>query len=675
MSARTVQAPASRRGRTSRDPQLALVAIGACALAALIGALVLGEGRPTPAPPGIPDPGPITGWGLPISTLITNVGLVGAIGAVLVGVLLAPAEQAKRGRPVELSGVGLRCLRHASRWAAVWLVGALGGLVFGLSDLAATPVSSLTPALMRNYLAVSLGQAQLASIALALFVAVGARSIMTLSGGAFLLVCAFGGLVPPALTGHSASAGNHDIATSSLFVHLVAASSWVGGLAAIVLVARKSRRFLAGMLPRFSTLALWCYIAVGVSGAINAWVRLGDPHQLWSSRYGWLVIGKTAALVLLGVFGYRHRRRYVGAITAQRAAPGFVGFVVGEAAVMAATIGLATALSRTPTPVQSLSTPSPAEALLGYPVPRLTLGRLVFGGRPDILVLGVVCAAAVVYFGGVSRLRRRGDAWPVGRSVAFGAGLAVVAYVLCGGLAVYGQAMFSAHMVQHMVLTMAAPILLGLGSPITLALRALPARGQGGSRGAREWLLVVVHSKVSWFLTHPLVALTLYVATLYGFYFTPAFQWSMSHHSGHILMHAHFLAIGMLFFWVVLGADPTPRRLPHPARIGLLFASMPFHAFFGVAIMMSSTVLANGWFSALRLPWLHSLLSDQRTGGGIAWAFGEIPTVAVLAAIFVQWYRSEERENARRARHADAEDAELAAYNAELARLHRNTRE
>ncbi len=657
----------------SRTPRLAVAGIAAAALVALIDALLIGGGRPTPAPPGIPDPGALTGWALPICTLITNVGLVGAIGALTVGVLLAPAEPNKRGQPAELSGVGLRCLRHASRWGVVWLVGALGGLVFGLSDVVAAPVGALTPGMMRDYLGVSLGQAQLASILLAGVVTLGARTAFTLGGGAFVSLCALGGLVPPALTGHAASAGNHDIATSSLFVHLLAASLWVGGLVAIVLVGRTSRRILAGLLPRFSTLALWCYVAIGVSGVANAWVRLGSVEQVWNTRYGWLVIGKVVALAALGTFGYRHRRRYLRAIAAQRVVPGFVRFVAGELAIMAATVGLATALSRTPTPVQPTSTPTRAELLIGYPVPKMTLGRLVFGGRPDVLLLGGIVTVAVLYYGGVLRLRRRGDRWPAGRSIAFGAGLLLVAYVLCGGLAVYGQATFSAHMVQHMTLTMGVPILFGMGAPITLALRALPVRGQGGSRGAREWLLAVLHSKPVRLLTHPLVALGLYIATLYGFYFTPAFEWSLSHHSGHILMHLHFLAIGMLFFWVVLGIDPAPRKIPHLGRVGLLFASMPFHAFFGVAIMMSSTVLAESWFSALRLPWVHSLLADQRTGGGIAWAFGEIPTVIVLAAIFVQWYRADERENSRRARHPAAEDADLAAYNARLEQLHRDS--
>lgn len=664
-------APHSAPRSAARPPWLVPGAIGAGALAILVAALLLGGGSPKPAPQGIPDPGPVTGWGLPISTLATNIGIVGAIGALLVGVLMAPAQRDERGEAHELSGVGLRCLRHAGRWAALWFAGSVAGLLFGLSDVMGLPVGKLDTAMLRSYLSVDLGRAQLAVVVLGAIVALLARWTLSLRGGALLFLCALGALVPPALSGHAAAAGNHDLATSSLFVHLVGASLWVGGLVAVVLVARRSKPLLAALLPRFSALALWCFVAVAISGVANAWLRLGAIGELWGSRYGWLVIGKVAALAALGAFGYLHRRRYVTAIAQQRPMPSFVAFVMAEIAVMAAAVGLATALGRTPTPVQPLTSPSPAELLIGYPIPELTPARLLWGGRPDILVIGALLAVTFAYFGGVRRLRARGDHWPIGRAIAFGCGLALVAYSVCGPLAIYGQATFSAHMMQHMFLTMAAPILLGLGAPITLAMRALPTRGRAGNRGAREWLMAALHSRVTRFFTHPLIALTLYIVTLYGFYFTPVFDWSMKHHSVHLLMHVHFLAIGMLFFWVVLGIDPVPRKIPHLGRVGLLLVSVPFHAFFGVTIMTGATILAHDWFSALQLPWVHDLLADQRVGGGIAWSFGEIPTVMVLAAIFVQWYRADEREAARRSRRPEAEDAALAAYNAHLAELNR----
>ena len=71
--------------------------------------------------------------------------------------------------------------------------------------------------------------------------------------------------------------------------------------------------------------------------------------------------------------------------------------------------------------------------------------------------------------------------------------------------------MFSVHMETHMMLSMLAPVLLVLGGPVTLALRALPVAGKDGPPGPREWLLAIVRSPVSRFLTHPVVALVLFV--------------------------------------------------------------------------------------------------------------------------------------------------------------------
>jgi cytochrome c oxidase assembly factor CtaG len=271
---------------------------------------------------------------------------------------------------------------------------------------------------------------------------------------------------------------------------------------------------------------------------------------------------------------------------------------------------------------------------------------------------------------GVRRLRHGGVPWGVGRTVSFCLGLLLVLVAMCSGLGTYGRAMFSVHMVQHMTLTMVVPILLALGAPITLALRALPAARAGGAWGPREWLLAFLHSR--WFsvLAHPLVAFALYVFTLYGFYFSPLFELSQRSHIAHLLVHLHFVLAGSLYFWCVLGIDPMPRRLAPPTRMLLLFASLPLHAFFGVVLLGSHTVLAGDWYSQLRLSWVGNRLADQQLGGGIAWAFGEVPSLLVLGAIFVQWIRSDERE----ARHADrrvdaGDDRRLEAYNAYLAQL------
>ena len=137
-------------------------------------------------------------------------------------------------------------------------------------------------------------------------------------------------------------------------------------------------------------------------------------------------------------------------------------------------------------------------------------------------------------------------------------------------------------------------------------------------------------------------------------------------------MNLHFLLTGYLFYWVVIGIDPTPRPIPPVAKLGMVFASLALHAFFGVVMMGSTAVLGETYYRSLQLSWHTDLIGDQRLGGAIAWAAGEIPLVIVIIALLVQWRRSDQRTAKRLDRAADRdEDADLAAYNAMLAELAR----
>jgi cytochrome c oxidase assembly factor CtaG/putative copper export protein len=655
---RPATAPVEAGAASAPLPRLVLGLALTAGLGVLLLGLWVGDAVSATSIPGLPAAGAGTAWALPIAKLVFDLSAVGTVGALLVGVALVPSA----GN--ELTATGLRCLRAAAVWAAVWAGSALVTFVLSLSDILGLPVSEVLSANTLSSFAgsVSQGRALLFVFGLAVIIAAAAPFVLSLDTGAVLLVVSAVALLPVPLTGHAAGAADHDVATSSLVAHVIAASLWVGGLLALVLYVRRSRAALAVAVPRFSVLALWCYVAIGFSGLVNAWVRLGGAEELWTSRYGVLVAGKTAAFVALGFFGWWQRR----------AASSFLRLAAGEVVVMAAAIGLAVALSRTPAPVPDVPVEeaSAAESLLGFDLPPYSLIEVLTSWRPDTIVLIVVGTALALYLAGVRTLSRREQRWPIARTLSWLAGLAIATFVLNSGLAAYGRALFSAHMLQHMTLTMIVPILLGMGAPITLALRALPAHPATGPRGAREWLLVMLHSRVARILTHPLVTLTLYVVTLYGFYFTPLFDLSHRSHLAHALMHVHFIAIGCLYFWPILGIDPMPRRLPPVGRMLLLFASVPFHAFFGVALMSSSTVLSEDWYASLGLPWVDSLLADQYVGAGIAWSFGEIPTLLVLAAIFVQWYRADDREAKRADRRADRDgDAELTAYNAYLARL------
>ncbi|ALO06817.1 Putative integral membrane protein [Streptomyces venezuelae] len=300
-------------------------------------------------------------------------------------------------------------------------------------------------------------------------------------------------------------------------------------------------------------------------------------------------------------------------------------------------------------------------------LPPFTLARgLEFS--PDLFFL-IGCLAGLGLYGwGVARLRRRGDAWPVSRTVFFTVGVLSIALVMCTKLNDYGMVMFSVHMVQHMVISMLSPILLLLGAPVTLALRALPVADRG-SVGPRELLLKLLHSRYMKVITHPGFTIPMFIASLYALYFTPLFDFLMGSKPGHIGMMVHFLMVGVVFFWPIMGVDPGPHRPGYVMRMLELFAGMPFHAFFGIALMMASEPMVGTYKSPPASLGIDAL-TDQNAAGGIAWAFSEIPSVLVLIALVYQWYHSEQRQAVRMDRAADRNgDKELEEYNAYLASL------
>ncbi|MFJ9103245.1 cytochrome c oxidase assembly protein [Streptomyces sp. NPDC102405] len=296
-----------------------------------------------------------------------------------------------------------------------------------------------------------------------------------------------------------------------------------------------------------------------------------------------------------------------------------------------------------------------------------TLGRgLQWSADPFFLV---ACLLALgLYAWGVVRLRRRGDSWSPARTVSYVVGVLTIALMMCTGLNDYGMVMFSVHMVQHMVISMLSPILILLGAPVTLALRALPVAGKG-RKGPRELLLALLHSRYMRIITHPAFTIPLFIASLYGLYFTPIFDFLMGSKTGHIAMMVHFLAVGVVFFWPIIGVDPGPQRPGYLMRMLELFAGMPFHAFFGIALMMASEPMVETFKNPPASLGIDAL-SDQNYAGGIAWAFSEVPSVLVLIALLFQWYGSEQRQAKRTDRAADRDgDKDLEAYNAYLASL------
>jgi putative copper resistance protein D len=311
--------------------------------------------------------------------------------------------------------------------------------------------------------------------------------------------------------------------------------------------------------------------------------------------------------------------------------------------------------------------------MLGYELPGAPspLRMLTFWRFDTFLSVGGLLLAAL-YLAAVVLLRRRSDRWPVGRTVSWLAGCAALVFATGSGVRAYGSAMFSIHMVEHMTLNMFVPLLLVLGAPVTLALRVLPSAAPGAPPGPREWILRAVHSPLTAFLSNPITAFVLFVGSLYAVYFTPLFDTLVQYHWGHELMSLHFLLTGYLFYWGIIGVDPGPRRLPFIGRLALLFATMPFHAFFGIAMMTKTTAVGDNYYATVALPWVTSRTDDQHLGGAIAWGASEVPVVIVLIALVTQWVRQDRRTSARSDRSEEAgSDDDMDAYEGTLRELSR----
>ncbi|GFN02255.1 copper resistance protein D [Streptomyces microflavus] len=554
-------------------------------------------------------------------------------------------------------------------------------LVFTLSDLFAQPLGAvLSPDVVADYVVTDpQGRSFALSAVAAAAVATVCLGLGTARWARAALLLTVAGLLPPAFTGHSSAASNHDAAVISLALHLVGVAVWVGGLLFVLVAAFRREEQTKDAVRRFSPLAGWSLLAVGASGLVNAAVRLPSPSEVLTSRYGLLLLAKTAALLLLGVAGWWHRKRTMPSL-AEGSRRGFVRLAAVELLIMTAAMGLAVGLSRTPAPGVQDAALSPAEELLGFAMPP-ALGD--FPWTPlftqwhfDPLFAFGTAAAALLYLAGVRKLHVRGDRWPIGRTIAWFAGLVVTVFATMSGLAVYGKVLFSVHMGQHMILAMSVPILLVLGAPATLALRALPTAPKGSATGPREMLIALLHSRYVRVISHPVVASVLFIGSAFAVYYTSLFETLMSSHLGHMVMLVHFLVVGLLFFWVIIGIDPGPRRPPHLGRLFTLILTMPFHSWFSISLMSSTTLIGAGWWSRLDRPWVEEALEDQYDAGAIAWATGDIPVLITTIILAIQWVRSDRREARRVDRQIDRGDAgdPLAAYNAYLAGLHARDR-
>jgi len=587
------------------------------------------------------------------------------LGTLITASLFLPNEDGA------LSSAGLVIKRRATLLLSLWFLTSLIGSVLKVQQILELPFSeALDLNTLNSYLTqTALGRSiflQMALLAIALLLITFFKRVIPLLIIIGISLIAF---IAPIFQSHAAASGSHALAIGALVTHVIALSLWVGGLFGIVLAPKELR---VSALYRFSALALWAAISVVISGVATAWTRLNEKSA-WGTQYAYVVIAKVILTAALFAMGYANRKAL--ASRDQLRLQELVRLISVEVMVMATVVLMGSWLSQTQPPQGDLSKLTDAELIVGMKTPPApSLWNILKLYNPDALMIALLITAVALYIKGVRVLKKRGDDWPVGRTVAFAIGIALIDLATSGGLGVYALFSFEYHMMAHMVLGMIAPIGLVLGAPITLALRTLPQGRDKNERGLRALALTVLHSRYSVILTNPVTALALFDGSLFILYFTDLFGSLMGNHAGHLLMNIHFILAGFLFFNVIIGIDPSPKKYPHIVRIVILFGAMSLHAFFSVALMSETTLIDGGYYASLNTVWLPDLLLDQSRGGTVSWAMGEIPILLALIATFILWVRDDKRETARIDRNearlaAMGEPDELAQYNAYLNKL------
>ena len=589
-------------------------------------------------------------------------GLMQLTGVLSIGLLLTLGflETDVRG-----AVSNFRLAKKVKNVLLAWLITILIFILIQIAYLLEQPISaSFDLTVIRSYLTqTSVGKSYLVQLFGVLIVLL--IPLKKVLSTYISLIIALIAITAPIFQSHGTSSSHHGLAIGALVIHVIALSFWVGGLFGLTQLS-KAQKLIA--LPRFSELALWSAITVAITGAATAWTRL-DSISSWQSKYGAITILKIFLTLTLIGFGALHRRWII-----KSDFPSIFRLISGEIVIMFVTVFVGSWLSTVAPPTREVKS-SQALLITGIQMPPApTFSNILLAYDADGLMLGLLIIAVALYIKGVVILRKRGDTWPVGRTIAFALGISMVDFATSGGLGVYSHFAFSNHMMAHMFLGMIAPIGIVLGAPITLALRTLPQARNKDERGVRGSFIALLHSKPALVMTNPVVALAIFDGSLFTLYFTPLFGNLMQGHSGHFFMSTHFLLAGILFFQTIIGIDPAPRKVPHLVKIIIIFAAMSIHAFFSIAIMSATTLIDNGFFVLLERPWATDLLADQKLGGAIGWAMGEIPILLALIATFLQWLREDKKEAGRIDRAADraaamGEDDDLAQYNRYLAQL------
>ncbi|MGW6276200.1 cytochrome c oxidase assembly protein [Kribbella sp. NPDC055071] len=612
------------------------------------------------------DPGRLTGF---VATLIRAVAdlssmvTVGALAAALVAGKLRPVREAGAKRQLEIAEwFEPAVLRRA---AGVWAVSS--GLLIAVDSANSNGLSlgriADPRALWFAMFSGDFGWAWMVTLLCALVAFVTSLAAVRWVTYLIALGAALVGSLAPVVVGQVLVGPRHDFGSDAAIYQTVASQVLLGVIVIQVLRIGTDRRLRALDRVHWRATAVLLLGVLVVTEGVLVWFKLAGSSP-FASATGWFELVRLAALVVigLGLLLAAHGRRTMAALP-----------LVGGVAVFVAS---GTAMTRIPPPQFFVPT-SISQTFFGFDLADPpSFASLVGQWRPNLLFVTAAVVAVAAYLAGVRRIRRRGEEWPVGRTIAWSLGWLLIVVVTSSGLGKYSGADFAVHMAVHMALSMLIPLPLVLGGPLTLALKALPSAAKDAQPGPHEWIVAALHSRPLRALYHPLFVFGVYIGSYYALYLTGAFGTLMRFHWAHQLMNVHFLLIGCLYFGLVIGVDPTPRKLPSLAKFGFLMAAMPFHAFFGVILMSGGDVIGNSFYQHLELAWPRDLADIQHTAGGIAWAGGEIPLVIVVVVLALQWAIQDGKDARRIDRHLDAGlDDSYDAYNEMLERLSRRTDE
>ena len=624
---------------------------------------------------GIPDPGAVTTAGLPF---LRAAGWM--IAALSVGSFLASTFLIS---PRTVDGVNdlRRAVLNVDGTLAA-RTGAVAALCFGLvgilmiplvmSDLSGQPFSvAVQPA---NWLVafeqVAVAKAWLWCSIFAFITGVGGLLTHRWLAQPLLFIGSVAMIVPQGLEGHSAAGGNHDYGTNSLLWHLLFMVLWVGGLMALIAHCRRLGPDLDLAIRRYSTIATFALVGIAASGVVNAAIRI-EWSDWFTTRYGLIVVAKTVGLIVLSGFGFLHRAIVIPKI---RRDPGnsrlFASVAIVEVLVMAAVVGIAISMGRTPPPPPRDPNLSYMAIEMGYDLyEEPTLTSVFTMWRFDIMLGTIGILLAAFYLRGLYVLHRKGKTWNHLRTFWWLLGCVTLVVTVSSGIGMNMPATFSMHMVAHMLLSMVVPVFLVLGAPLTLILESVDP-GEPGRPTMHDWVKAMVDNPLLDFILHPAVNTIQFIIIFYVLYLTPLYDLMVSEHAGHLIMNFVFVISGYLYYWEMIGPDPTPVQRTHVSRLAWLTFSMPFHLFFGVYLMQLQEILAEDFYTRLDLPWEVDLAYDQLVGGGIAWASGSFPLIVVFGYLFRGWLREERVVEQKYEQHAEETGfADMEEYNQMLARL------